>query len=130
MAGEEVHLRVGASPVAFRLVRLVTAGVANARGFALDGIEDLRIAVHEACAALSDGDPPVTLDLRFRMTDTGLEVAGSIDSNGTGEDPVPPGPGLMTPLSQRLLEVVVTSFEVDSSGFRLTKDLPITRPAP
>lgn len=128
MTGEEVRLRVVASPVAFRLVRLVTAGVANARGFALDGIEDLRIAVHEACAALSDGDPPVTLRVRFVMTATGLEVEGRIDSDGEHGHP-PPGPGMMTPLSQRLLEVVVTSFEVDSSGFRLTKDLPIARPA-
>lgn len=129
MTGEEVHLRVTASPVAFRLVRLVTAGVANARGFALDGIEDLRIAVHEACAALSDGDPPVTLRLRFVMTGTGIEVEGRIDSDGD-ERTISEGPGMMTPLSQRLLEVVVTSFEVDKSGFRLTKDLPINSPAP
>src|SRR4051794_39658557 len=50
-----VRLTIPARSRYLRLARLTAAGIASDIGFSLQGIEDLRIAVDEACAILIDG---------------------------------------------------------------------------
>lgn len=118
----EVRLQVPATPEFFRMVRVITSAVANARGFALDGLEDLRIAVHELCGALIGAGRPGTVALRFLMTPEGLLVEGTgrfdeEQANSVGGEPV------LSDLSRQILSVVVDSFELDGPGFRMTKHL-------
>jgi serine/threonine-protein kinase RsbW len=57
------------------VLRTATAGLAARLQFALDEIEDLRIAVDEACAMLlAVAVPGAELDCRFAVTDDALTV--------------------------------------------------------
>ena len=49
---DTVHLRVPADPAYLAVIRTATAGLAARLDLTLDEIEDLRIAVDEACALL------------------------------------------------------------------------------
>jgi hypothetical protein len=51
------ELRVPSATRSLRLVRLVVAGAAADLGFTVDAVEDLRVAVDEACGAVMSSGP-------------------------------------------------------------------------
>jgi serine/threonine-protein kinase RsbW len=70
-----VHLTVPADGGYLGVLRTATAGLAARLQFALDEIEDLRIAVDEACAMLlSIATRDAELECRFAVTDDALTV--------------------------------------------------------
>jgi serine/threonine-protein kinase RsbW len=80
--GDVIELTVPALTAYLGVVRTATAGLAARLGFTLDEIEDLRIAVDEACAMLLSlpGPRPIgeaTLTCRFRVLDNALAVTVS-----------------------------------------------------
>lgn len=80
--GDHVELRVPASSAYLAVLRTAAAGLAARLDFTLDDIEDLRIAVDEACALLlplasADGQ----LTCRFDLQGTALQVAVSVPSD-------------------------------------------------
>jgi len=82
LGGDLVELTVPAEPAYLAVLRTATAGLAARLSFSLDEIEDLRIAVDEACAMLLTlpapaGPQPATLTCRFRVLSDGLAVTVS-----------------------------------------------------
>ena len=80
--GDVIELTVPALTAYLGVVRTATAGLAARLGFTLDEIEDLRIAVDEACAMLLSLPRPrplgeATLTCRFRVLDHALAVTVS-----------------------------------------------------
>ncbi|MER7166600.1 ATP-binding protein [Micromonospora sp. NPDC000207] len=70
-----VHLTVPADVGYLGVLRTATAGLAARLQFALDEIEDLRIAVDEACAMLlAIATRDAELECRFTVTDDALTV--------------------------------------------------------
>ncbi|GIJ23236.1 ATP-binding protein [Micromonospora lutea] len=70
-----VHLTVPADGGYLSVLRTATAGLAARLQFALDEIEDLRIAVDEACAMLlAIAARDAELDCRFAVTEDALTV--------------------------------------------------------
>lgn len=70
-----VHLTVPADGGYLGVLRTATAGLAARLQFALDEIEDLRIAVDEACAMLlAIATRNAELECRFAVTDDALTV--------------------------------------------------------
>ncbi|KAB1909907.1 MULTISPECIES: ATP-binding protein [unclassified Micromonospora] len=70
-----VHLTVPADGGYLGVLRTATAGLAARLQFALDEIEDLRIAVDEACAMLlAIATRDAELECRFAVTDDALTV--------------------------------------------------------
>ena len=70
-----VHLTVPADGGYLGVLRTATAGLAARLQFALDEIEDLRIAVDEACAMLlAIAARGAELDCRFAVTEDALTV--------------------------------------------------------
>ncbi|MEO3778091.1 ATP-binding protein [Micromonospora sp. B11E3] len=70
-----VHLTVPADGGYLGVLRTATAGLAARLQFALDEIEDLRIAVDEACAMLlAVATRDAELECRFTVTDDALTV--------------------------------------------------------
>ena len=65
---DTVHLRVPADPAYLTVIRTATAGLAARLDLTLDEIEDLRIAVDEACALLLDHQPHQGEELRAAFT--------------------------------------------------------------
>ena len=84
---DEVELRLPADPAYLSVLRTATAGLAARLDFTLDEIEDLRIAVDEACALLlPDAVPGEPLTCRFLLDDDQLEIAVRTRST-TGRTP-------------------------------------------
>jgi serine/threonine-protein kinase RsbW len=71
-----VELRVPADPAYLAVVRTATAGLAARLDLTLDEIEDLRIAVDEACSLLLVGraHPRETLSAAFSVGEESLTV--------------------------------------------------------
>jgi len=70
-----VVLTLPASSAYLSVLRTVTAGLAARLDFTLDEIEDLRIAVDEACAMLlADAAPEAELSCRFQLESGRIRV--------------------------------------------------------
>lgn len=71
-----VDLRVPADPAYLAVIRTATAGLAARMNLTLDEIEDMRIAVDEACVLLlpEHPGPEQYLHAAFTITPTALDV--------------------------------------------------------
>jgi serine/threonine-protein kinase RsbW len=77
----DVELRLPAESAYVAVLRMTTAGLAARLDFTLDDIEDLRMAVGEACAlVLEHSDPEGDLHATFDLSDGSIRVAVSADS--------------------------------------------------
>jgi len=103
----DLELRIPPDPALIRVVRLATSGLASMLSFDLDGIEDLKIAVDEACSALievSDGSP---IRLRLgQIVPWGLWVEGTTSTSSQGRTDAE-----RVALSERILDVIVDRHE-------------------
>lgn len=73
--GERLELRVPTTATQLPAVRAMAADLAMRMDYDLDSVEDLRLAVDEACATLTlvgDGGSPLTVV--FETTGTGLHI--------------------------------------------------------
>ncbi len=82
-----VELRLPADGAYLSVLRTATAGLAARLDFTLDEIEDLRIAVDEACALLlPDARPDAHLSCVFELAPDSLAVTVTVPSR-TGRAP-------------------------------------------
>jgi serine/threonine-protein kinase RsbW len=89
------------------VLRTATAGLAARLHFALDEIEDLRIAVDEACGMLlSVAGPQAELECRFSVTDDALAVQVA----------VPATPGARLPAESSFAWKVLTALTSSASS--------------
>jgi serine/threonine-protein kinase RsbW len=117
--GSSVVVSVPARADFVHVLRSVTASVAARLDFPYDAIDDLRLAVDEACAQLlavgSDGSE---LTLRMAPTATGLDVVAAIDI-GVGSWPPPDAE---ESLAWRLITALA-----DEARFERADDRPAVR---
>ncbi|MFF0657111.1 MULTISPECIES: ATP-binding protein [Micromonospora] len=118
-----VHLTVPADGGYLGVLRTATAGLAARLQFALDEIEDLRIAVDEACAMLlAIATRDAELECRFAVTEDALTV----------EVTVPTVRGATLPsessFAWKVLTALTTGANANASGGRATISL-LTRRA-
>jgi serine/threonine-protein kinase RsbW len=74
-----VQLKLPAAGAYLSVLRTATAGLASRLDFTIDDIEDLRIAVDEACAMLlAQAVPGADLECRFELTADAIDVAVSV----------------------------------------------------
>jgi serine/threonine-protein kinase RsbW len=79
--GDVVEMRVPADPAYVATLRMAAAGLAARCDLTVDDIEDLRLAVDEACALLlPHASPDSTLDARFKLAYARLDVHASVTS--------------------------------------------------
>ena len=75
---DAVTVRLPATSAYLSVLRTATAGLAARLDFTLDEIEDLRIAVDEACAMLlAQAVPDVDLECEFELSGDAMRVAVS-----------------------------------------------------
>ena len=113
-APDEVVLTLPAAPEFVRLARLTCAGLATRIGMGYDEVEDLRIAVGEACSLLiGAGARKGTLTLAFGLDAdaVGVTIVGSFDQPGVAGDD--------SGLSDQILDAVVDEHEVDLAEDRV-----------
>jgi serine/threonine-protein kinase RsbW len=126
--GELVRLEIPAQPAFVGVVRSVVAAVASAvDGIDDDRLEDLRVAVSEACTNAVEAHRRESLDDRVIVTctlaDERLEVR--IEDSGSEFDvsdvPAPPGPDAMpNASSERGWSIQLIQALVDDVTFRQT----------
>ncbi len=76
---DTVDLRVPADPAYLAVIRTATAGLAARLDLTLDEIEDMRIAVDEACAMLlAQAIPGSTLDCGFALGPEAITISVSV----------------------------------------------------
>ncbi|MGA8210543.1 MAG: anti-sigma factor [Nocardioidaceae bacterium] len=110
----DVELRIPADSAFLAVLRTATAGLAARLDFTLDDIEDLRIAVDEACAmvlpqARADSDLTCTFDLEPHQ----LTVAVTAEC----EDPHPPQ---RDGFAWTVLTALTSQARTEVNGDRLT----------
>jgi len=96
-----------------QVLRAVTASVAARMNMPFDGIEDLRLAVDEACAwLLGLAREATSMTLRLRPMDDRLEAVVSIDAAGRAWPP----PDLEQSLSWKVLSELVDTVSLDAEA--------------
>jgi serine/threonine-protein kinase RsbW len=82
----DVELRIPADGAYVSVLRTMTAGLAARLDFTVDDIEDLRIAVGEACAlVLPKARSGSDLDAEFRLNSGVLTITVSVPTDGPRE---------------------------------------------
>lgn len=79
IAADQVTVRMPADGAYLSVLRTATAGLAARLDFTLDDIEDMRIAVDEACAMLlSQAIPGSTLECNFALSPDDMTITVSV----------------------------------------------------
>lgn len=119
MTVDEIRLAVPAVPEYARIARLTVAGLATRMGFTYDEIEDLRIAVGEACSVLLGADGRVgTITLTYGVGEDAITVEATGDFTDDDRLDIE-----TADLSGQILSAVVDEHEVsaDLSRVRIHK---------
>jgi anti-sigma regulatory factor (Ser/Thr protein kinase) len=112
---EEVRLTLPAVPEYARIVRLTAAGLASRLGFTYDEVEDLRIAVGEACSHLLGNDGhDGTLGVTYLLEPDRI----TIEAVGEFTDAAD---GAVQALSEQILDAVVDSHKLEPRRVVLVK---------
>lgn len=79
----DVELRVHAVPETLVTVRTVAGDLAARAEFPLDAVDDLRLAVDEACTCLADlARPETRLTVTFAVEDDRIMLTASVSTTG------------------------------------------------
>ncbi len=120
-----VRLSVPASPRHAATARVLAASIAADAGFDVDAIDDLRLAVNEAVAVLTDVEASADsdrLEIEFLVQNGSIQVelhrSGTSASGSAGTDQPP---AELDDLARTILSAVVDHHEIVDGRFRLTK---------
>ncbi|MBC5998202.1 histidine kinase [Romboutsia ilealis] len=75
-------MEISANPEYVGIIRLTTSGIANKIGFSIDDIEDMKVAVSEACTNAIKHSSDDVFYITFNILDNGLNI--EIKDNGIG----------------------------------------------
>ncbi len=103
---EYAQMETPADPGYVAILRLAAAGIAARAGLTIDDVEDVRLAVDEACALLlPHAAPDSRLGARFELEEGCVSVELSVRREG-------PGPLDQNGYGWFLLKVLATTVEV------------------
>jgi serine/threonine-protein kinase RsbW len=120
----DVELRLPADGVYVSVVRTTTAGLAARLDFLIDDIEDLRIAVGEACAmVLPEADADSELVCSYFLAPGRLTVEVAVSASS------PQGPEYDS-FAWQVLSTMATDAEADASAGRFAVRLTMESGAP
>lgn len=84
MTCETIKMEITSNPEYVGIIRLTTSGIANKIGFSIDDIEDMKVAVSEACTNAIKHSNNDVFNITFSMLENGLTI--EIQDNGKGYD--------------------------------------------
>jgi hypothetical protein len=121
LATDAVTLDLPAQSRYIRVARLVGAGLANELGFGIDRLDDVRLAIGEACG-LAVHSGAVGLALRYVVDESRLavSVAAPIDGDDGPLDPE------YRALVEQVLSVACTTHAIDRGDRQMTIRLTFT----
>jgi serine/threonine-protein kinase RsbW len=120
-----VLLAVPASGAWLGVLRTATASLASRLQFTLDEIEDLRIAVDEACAVLlALASLEAVLSCRFTVTENELTVDATVPVDDPAAVRLPTGESFAWQVLSALTDEVTAAVDGGLVSIRLTKRRP------
>jgi serine/threonine-protein kinase RsbW len=120
-----VLLAVPASGAWLGVLRTATASLASRLQFTLDEIEDLRIAVDEACAVLlALASLDAVLSCRFTVTENELTVDATVPVDNPATVRLPTGESFAWQVLSALTDEVTAAVDGELVSIRLTKRRP------
>ena len=84
MACESIKMEISANPEYVGIIRLTTSGIANKIGFSIDDIEDMKVAVSEACTNAIKHSLDNKFSVEYTIFENGLTI--TIIDSGKGYD--------------------------------------------
>lgn len=81
---ETIKMEIASNPQYVSVVRLTTSGIANKIGFCLDDIEDMKVAVSEACTNAIKHSSDDKFTIIYTIFENGLTI--EIVDSGKGYD--------------------------------------------
>ena len=81
---ETIKMEIPANPDYVSILRLTTSGIANKLGFSMDDIEDMKVAVSEACSNAVKHSEDNKVSINFNLLNNGIQI--EIIDNGKGYD--------------------------------------------
>lgn len=84
MTCETIKMELTSNPEYVSIIRLTTSGIANKVGFSMDDIEDMKVAVSEACTNAIKHSNDCTFNIIFSILENGLTI--EIQDTGKGYD--------------------------------------------
>lgn len=82
MTCETIKMEISSNPDYIGVIRLTTSGIANKVGFSIDDIEDIKVAVSEACTNALKHSGDKIFHIIFTILENGIEI--EIRDNGKG----------------------------------------------
>ncbi|XAM35807.1 Serine-protein kinase RsbW [Terrisporobacter petrolearius] len=133
MTCETIKMEITANPEYVSIIRLTTSGIANKVGFCIDDIEDLKVAISEACTNAIKHSLDDRFTIIYSMIENGLTI--EIIDNGKGYDRntvsepdidnlKESGMGLFI-IESLMDEVIVESQEGKGTSIKMTKYLGV-----
>ena len=84
MSCEKIKMEISSNPEYVGIIRLTTSGIANKVGFCLEDIEDLKVAISEACTNAIKHSLDDRFIIIFNILENGLTI--EIIDEGQGYD--------------------------------------------
>ena len=133
MTYETIKMEITANPEYVSIIRLTTSGIANKIGFCIDDIEDLKVAISEACTNAIKHSLEDRFTIIYTMIENGLTI--EIIDNGKGyvskevsepdlDNLKESGMGLFI-IESLMDEVKVESKEGNGTSIKMTKYLGV-----
>lgn len=131
MTYETIKMEISSNPEFVSIIRLTTSGIANKVGFSIDDIEDIKVAVSEACTNAIKHSDDDKFFITFEIIESGICI--EIRDNGKGynienikepnlEEPKESGLGIFI-IKTLMDEVSMESIENEGTVIRMTKYL-------
>lgn len=130
---ETIKMEIASNPQYVSVVRLTTSGIANKIGFCLEDIEDIKVAVSEACTNAIKHSLDNRFSVEYTIFENGLTI--QITDSGKGydveavskpnlEEPKESGLGLF--IIQSLMDEVDIKSDIDHGTIiKMTKYLGV-----
>ena len=116
---ETIKMEIPANPDYVSILRLTTSGIANKLGFSMDDIEDMKVAVSEACSNAVKHSEDNKVSINFNLLNNGIQI--EIIDNGKGYDiDAIETPDLSNPkeggLGLFIIQTLMDEVDIESKG--------------
>lgn len=133
MNNETIRMDITSNSSYVGIIRLTTSGIANKIGFSIDDIEDIKVAVSEACTNAIKHSKKDRFFITFTVMENGINI--TIEDNGKGykidelnkpdlDNPKESGLGLFI-IEALMDEVEIKSTEDKGTIISMTKYLGV-----
>lgn len=133
MTCETIKMEISSNPDYIGVIRLTTSGIANKVGFSIDDIEDIKVAVSEACTNALKHSGDKTFHIIFTILENGIEIEIRDSGKGYNVDSIEK-PDLLNPkenglglfiIKTLMDEVIIESENNIGTIVRMTKYLGV-----